>query len=101
MNEIISIFKQVYREFEKRVLEGSRDYYNKESVRSLEKYYIEQKSFVEYMQHAKKRIDDEMRERAKLLHVTTEELLLKVCSDALVEQYLEIFDTEFRVCFYL
>lgn len=64
-------------------------------MEALDKFYTKAKSFVSYMQHARKRIDDEMQERAVLLHETTKKKLLKVCSDAMVEQYFDIFDTEF------
>ncbi|XP_055319306.1 cullin-1-like [Sitodiplosis mosellana] len=87
----------VYREFEKRVLEGTEIFYIKESGASIEKFYTEQHSFVKYMDHVKKRIDEEMKDRIKLLHVTTEEPLMAVLSDTLIKKHLELFDIEFRV----
>ena len=87
----------MYREFEKRVLEGTRLFYIKESVSSIEKFVTEQRSFVKYMEHVKKRIDEEMKERVKLLHITTEEPLMAVLSETLIQQHIELFDTEFRV----
>lgn len=90
----------MYKEFEKRVLEGTEIFYNKESLASIEKFFTEQHSFVKYMEHAKKRIDEEMKDRVKLLHITTEEPLMAVLSETLIKRHLELFDSEFRVCFY-
>lgn len=94
------LFEQVYKEFEKRVLEGTEIFYNQESLASIEKFFTEQHSFVKYMDHVKKCIDEEMKDRVKLLHITTEEPLMTVLSDTLIKRHLELFDSEFRVCFY-
>lgn len=87
----------MYKEFEQRVLDGTRDYYNKQSVLNMDKFYKECRGFVEYMKSAKKLIEEEMRERAVLMHPSTAEALKKVLTDTLVEQYLDVFDTEFKV----
>lgn len=89
----------MYKEFERRVLEGTEIFYNKESLASIEKFVVEQGSFVKYMEHVKKRIDEEMKDRVKLLHVTTEEPLMEVLSNALIRKHIELFDSEFRVRF--
>lgn len=89
----------MYKEFEKRVLEGTELFYSKESIASIEKFVTEQHSFVKYMKHVKKRIEEEMEHRVKLLHITTVEPLMAVLSDTLIKKHIELFDAEFRVGF--
>ncbi|XP_031632522.1 cullin homolog 1-like [Contarinia nasturtii] len=87
----------VYKQFEERVLKGTETYYQNESEISMEKYYREGKSFVNFMQHIIKVIDNEIKERVSLLHITTKEPILKVLSDTLITKHIEIFDFEFRL----
>lgn len=94
-------FKQVYKEFERRILQGTREYYLKQSTINMDKFYNVNNSFVEYLQCIRTLIDDEMRERAVLMHQSTEDELKKVLSETLIQQHLEVFDTEFRVRFFL
>lgn len=81
------------------MLEGTKEFYIKENSLIMEKYYTRECSFVRYMQYVKKRIEEEMKDRAKLLHITTEKLLVKVLSDISIMRYIDTFDTEFRVIF--
>lgn len=63
----------------------------------MDKFYNVNNSFIEYLQCIRVLIDDEMRERAVLMHQSTEDELKKVLSDTLIEQHSEVFDSEFRV----
>lgn len=90
----------MYKEFEKRIIQGTRDYYLKQSTINIDKFYNVNKSFVEYLHCIRTLIDDEMRERAVLMHQSTEDELKKVLSETLIQQHLEVFDTEFRVCIF-
>ncbi|XP_055306399.1 cullin-1-like [Sitodiplosis mosellana] len=87
----------VYKEsFENVFLQDTERFYIAESGASFEKFYTEQHSFVKYMEYVKKRIDEEMKDRGKLLHVTTIEPLMAILSDTLIRKHLELFDIEFR-----
>lgn len=93
---IFCSFQKVYKEFEKRVLEGTHEYYSKDSETAMEELFVKQRSFIAYIKHVQNRLNDEIK-RAKLLHETTERALMKVCYDTLIEKHLETFDAEFRV----
>lgn len=90
------LFQKVYHEFEKRVLEGSLEYYSKDGEKLLEDFFVKQHSFIAYIKNVQNRINDEIK-RAKLLYKTTQKALMQVCYDTLIEKRLDIFDTEFRV----
>lgn len=86
----------MYKDFERRVLEGTTEFYRMESEKSIQKWLIEEHHFIGYMQHVQKRLDEEIL-RAKLFHGTTELTMRQVCVDALVTNHMNIFDDEFRV----
>lgn len=86
----------MYKLFEERVLTGTSQYYSKDGETVLQKFYVEQKSFVEYMKYIKNRLNDEIK-RTKMLHHSTEAPLMELCYKILIEKHLEIFDAEFRV----
>lgn len=83
--------------FEKRVLEGTKEFYNKENVIIMEKYFSDKHSFVNYMQYVKKRIDEESKDRIRLLHISTEKPLMNILSEILITKYAETFVAEFQV----
>lgn len=88
---------QVYKAFEEQVLNGTSEYYAKDGETAMHKFYVERKSFVEYMKYVQSRLNDELK-RAKLLHPSSQAPLMQLCCRILVEKYIDTFDTEFRVC---
>lgn len=63
---------------------------------AIQKWYIDQKLFMDYVKYVHSRLNDEMK-RAKLLHPSTQTALMQVAYDRLIDKRLEIFDAEFRV----
>lgn len=66
----------------------------------MQKFYVEKKSFVEYMKYIQARLTDEMK-RTKMLHPSTETPLMQLCYKILIEKHLDIFDAEFKVWIFL
>lgn len=77
-------------------MSATSEYYRKDGESAMEKYYVEGKSFVEYMKFIQARLYDEIK-RTKMLHPTSETPLMKLCYDILIGKPLEIFDAEFQV----
>lgn len=77
-------------------MSGTSEYYSKDGEWAMQKFYLEQKSFVEYMKYIKTRLNDEIK-RTKMFHPSTEKPLMQLCYNRLIEKHLEIFDVEFRV----
>lgn len=82
--------------FEERILIGTSEYYSKDGEAALQKFYVEQKSFVDYMKFVRTRLHDEIK-RTKMLHPPTEISLMRICYKVLIEKHIDIFDAEFRV----
>lgn len=95
-HSILSIQFQFYKTIEQRVLNDTTDHYNIDGESAMLKFYVEQKSFVEYMKYIHTRLNDE-RDRTKLFHPTTKKPLMEICYKILIEKRLDIFDAEFRV----
>lgn len=62
----------------------------------MEKFYVERKSFIEYMKYVQTRLNDELK-RAKLLHPSSQTPLMQLCCKILIEKHIDAFDAEFRV----
>lgn len=86
----------MYRLFEERVLNATSEYYSKDGESAMQKFYVEGKSFVDYMKYIKTRLTDEIK-RTKMLHPSSEAPLMQLCYKILIEKHLEIFDAEFKV----
>lgn len=86
----------MYKLFEERVLNATNEYYSKDGESAMEKFYVQGKSFVEYMKYIQTRLYDEVK-RTTMLHPSTETPLMQLCHNILIEKQLEIFDAEFRV----
>lgn len=82
----------MYKDFERRVIEGSVAFYRKESEESI------QKSFMGYLKHIKNRLDDEIK-LARLFHGSTEAAIQEACISNLITQHELVYDKEFRVSF--
>lgn len=90
------VFQQVYALFEQRILDGTQEYYSKDSEKAMQQFYIDEKSFVAYLKHVQSSLHDEMK-RATLLHPTTKTALMRVCCDSLITKHEDVFDAEFNV----
>lgn len=86
----------MYKLFEERVLNATSEYYSKDGESAMQKFYVEGKSFVDYMKYIKNRLTDEIK-RTKMLHPSTETPLMQLCYKILIEKHLETFDAEFKV----
>lgn len=86
----------MYKAFEQRILDGTLEYYSKVSETAMQKFYIDEKSFVAYLKHVQSSLLDEMK-RATLLHSTTETALMRVCYDSLISKHEDVFCAEFQV----
>lgn len=86
----------MYKLFEERVLNTTSEYYSKDGESAMQTYYVEGKSFVNYMTYIKTCLTDEIK-RTKMLHPSTETPLMQLCYKILIEKHLEIFDAEFKV----
>lgn len=62
----------------------------------MQKFYVEQKSFVEFMKYVQSRLNDELK-RAKFLHPSSQTPLMQLCCKILIEKHIDTFDAEFRV----
>lgn len=87
---------QVYKAFEEQVLSGTGEYYSKDGETAIQKFYVEGKSFVEYMKYVQNRLNDELK-RAKLLHPSSQSPLMQLCCKILIEKHIDAFDSEFTV----
>lgn len=86
----------MYKEFEERILNATTEYYSKDGESAMQKFYVDGKSFVEYMKYIQIRLNDEIK-RTKMLHPSTETPLMQLCYKILIEKHLDIFDAEFKV----
>lgn len=86
----------MYKLFEERILNATTEYYSKDGESAMEKFYVEGKSFVEYMKYIQTRLFVETK-RTTMFHPSTETPLMQLCYKILIEKQLEIFDAEFQV----
>lgn len=85
----LSIYKQA---FEEKFIKETRDFYARESSE-----FLDNSSLIEYMRKIEHRLAEEQKRVGSYLHKSTEETLIPICEEVLIQKHLARFHQEFQL----